>query len=56
MVNNKKILIAGAGGFIGGWLVHDLISRGFTNILAVDVKGVTDWYQIFNQVDNRVLD
>ena len=56
MANNKKVLVAGAGGFIGGWLVRDLINKGFTNIIAVDLKGFSDWYQIFEQVDNRVLD
>ncbi len=52
----QKILVAGAGGFIGGHLVANLRSRGFTNIRAVDRKPFTQWYQRFNDVDNRVLD
>src|SRR6516164_5589147 len=32
------LLVAGAGGFIGGWLVRYLHEIGFTTIRAVDVK------------------
>lgn len=48
--------MAGAGGFIGGWLVRDLLNDGFTNILAVDIKDISNWYQTFRQVTNKVLD
>ena len=48
--------MAGAGGFIGGWLVRDLLNDGFTNILAVDIKDISNWYQTFGQVTNKVLD
>ena len=51
-----KILVAGAGGFIGGHLVAELRRMGFTNIRAVDVKPMPYWYQTFSDVDNRVLD
>jgi nucleoside-diphosphate-sugar epimerase len=50
------VLVAGAGGFIGGWLVNDLLRKGFTNIIAVDIKNISSWYQVFEQCDNRVLD
>jgi nucleoside-diphosphate-sugar epimerase len=56
MNKSDKILIAGAGGFIGGWLVRDLLKKGHTNIVAVDVKEISDWYQTFSQVSNLVLD
>ena len=56
MNKSDKVLVAGAGGFIGGWLVRDLLSKGFTDIVAVDVKDFTNWYQIFNESTNHVLD
>lgn len=53
---SDKILVAGAGGFIGGWLVRDLLDKGFTDIVAVDIKEFSNWYQIFDQSNNLVLD
>src|SRR5207253_8379072 len=40
------------GGFIGGHLVADLLRRGFTNIRAVDIKPVEEWYQVFDEAEN----
>jgi len=51
----KKIVIAGAGGFIGGHLVRDMISKGH-KVRAVDIKPLNEWYQIQNEADNLVLD
>lgn len=53
---SKKVLIAGAGGFIGGHLVAKLRQLGYNNIRAVDVKPFCQWYQRFDDVDNMVLD
>jgi nucleoside-diphosphate-sugar epimerase len=53
---NSPILVAGAGGFIGGWLVKDLQSRGFTDIRGADKKPLQEWYQIHADVENQVLD
>jgi GDP-D-mannose 3',5'-epimerase len=50
------VLVAGAGGFIGGWLVRNLIERGYTKIRAVDLKPKKEWYQEFSEVENLVLD
>jgi GDP-D-mannose 3',5'-epimerase len=50
------ILVSGAGGFIGGWLVRYLQENGFTNVRAVDNKPLEDWYQVLPGVDNRVAD
>jgi GDP-D-mannose 3',5'-epimerase len=50
------ILVAGAGGFIGGWLVHYLRENGFTTVRAVDIKPFDEWYQRSDDVDNRVDD
>ena len=55
MNKNDLILIAGAGGFIGGHLVADFRRRGFKNIRAVDIKPESEWYQRFNDVENLVL-
>ena len=51
----KKIVIAGAGGFIGGHLVRDMISKGY-KVRAVDIKPLNEWYQIQEEADNLVLD
>ena len=55
-MSNQTILVAGAGGFIGGHLVADLLGRGLTDIRAVDVKPVDEWYQVFDSVDNVIAD
>jgi GDP-D-mannose 3',5'-epimerase len=55
-MSNQTVLIAGAGGFIGGHLVADFVSRGFTNIRAVDIKPFEDWYQVFDEVENVSAD
>ena len=51
----EKILITGAGGFIGGHLVKELLNRGY-NIRAVDIKQKEDWYQVFEASENFILD
>jgi hypothetical protein len=38
-------LVTGAGGFIGGWVINDLLKQGYTNIRGVDVKPLANWYQ-----------
>jgi len=53
---NDSIVVAGGGGFIGGHLVRDLRSQGFSRLRAVDIKPVAEWYQRFEDVDNLVLD
>ncbi len=55
------IVIAGAGGFIGGHLVAGLLRRGNSNIRAVDSKPIDEWYQRppgveCTQADLRKLD
>jgi GDP-D-mannose 3',5'-epimerase len=53
---NSLVVVAGAGGFIGGWLVRDLLRRGFTHIRAIDLKPVSQWYQVHEDADNVTLD
>jgi len=50
------VVVTGAGGFIGGHLVAELRRRGHGRIRAVDCKGLDEWYQSFDDVENRVLD
>ena len=51
----NRILVAGAGGFIGGHLVADLLRKGHKNIRAVDIKPFDEWYQRFPEVENLQL-
>src|SRR6266849_1877969 len=54
--NRNLIVVTGAGGFIGGGLIADLLRRGNTAIRAVDVKPREEWYQRFDDVENLSLD
>ncbi|MBV8640611.1 MAG: NAD-dependent epimerase/dehydratase family protein, partial [Verrucomicrobia bacterium] len=56
MSKEDLVLVAGAGGFIGGHLVSALRAEGFENIRAVDQKPLADWYQSFDDVESHVLD
>jgi GDP-D-mannose 3', 5'-epimerase len=51
-----EVVVCGAGGFIGGHLVADLRREGRFEVRAVDVKPIAEWFQVFDDVDNRVLD
>ena len=52
---NKKILIAGAGGFIGGHLVKYFLDKGYKNIRCVDIKPLKNWHRLHSQAENLVL-
>src|SRR5215831_744511 len=56
MSKNDRILVAGAGGFIGGHLVRALRQEGFEKIRAIDKKPISEWYQVFDDVENHALD
>jgi nucleoside-diphosphate-sugar epimerase len=56
MSTPKKIVVCGAGGFIGGHLVADLRQQGLANICAVDIKPMDQWFQKFDDAENKVLD
>jgi nucleoside-diphosphate-sugar epimerase len=54
-ISNKKILIAGGGGFIGGYIAKKLLEYGNTLIVA-DIKPKKNWFQIFSNAKNYVCD
>ena len=53
---NNVILVAGAGGFIGGELVNYLRKNSNCKIRAIDRKPISQWYQKFDDVENLSLD
>jgi GDP-D-mannose 3', 5'-epimerase len=53
---NQKIVVCGAGGFIGGHLVKDLLANGADEVRAVDIKPLEEWYQVFPEAENLSLD
>ena len=54
MIKNKKILIVGAGGFIGGHLVSRLIKDN-NSIIATDIKPKEYWFQDFDNCENHYV-
>jgi nucleoside-diphosphate-sugar epimerase len=55
VLSKAKILVTGAGGFIGGHLVGDLLRQGH-EVRAVDVKPFERWYQQFAGAESYVAD
>ena len=52
MKKDKKVLIVGAGGFIGGHLVKRILDNG-NSIVATDIKPKEYWFQDFDNVENH---
>ena len=50
-----KYLICGAGGFIGGHLVKDLMNEGH-EVVCADIKPIEFWFQLFEENKNYSLD
>jgi GDP-D-mannose 3',5'-epimerase len=55
-MQDRLIVVTGAGGFIGGGLVASLRQQGYKRIRAVDIKPLANWYQRFEDVENLSLD
>src|SRR5579872_6615429 len=55
-LKGKKVVVCGAGGFIGGHLVKKLQASGVGEIRAVDIKPLDEWYQKSADVENLRLD
>lgn len=53
-MSKTRVLVAGAGGFIGGHLVKDRLDKGDL-VTAVDIKTQDDWYQIHDGADNWAI-
>ena len=52
MIKNKKILVVGAGGFIGGHLTNKLLKNG-NYLVSVDIKPKEYWFQDFEDSENH---
>ena len=52
MDKNKKVLIVGAGGFIGGHLVKKILDNG-NSVVATDIKPKEYWFQDFDNAENH---
>jgi GDP-D-mannose 3',5'-epimerase len=52
---SQLTLVTGAGGFIGGQLVRDLLAQGVP-VRAVDKKPFDDWYFRSSDVENLIAD
>jgi GDP-D-mannose 3',5'-epimerase len=55
-IKGQRIVVCGAGGFIGGHLVQHLKKTGAVEIRAVDIKPLDEWYQRTPGVENLSLD
>src|ERR1700733_879946 len=55
-LTGEKVAVCGAGGFIGGHLVAYLLANGVDVVRAVDIKPLSEWYQVHGGVENLTLD
>jgi GDP-D-mannose 3',5'-epimerase len=51
----KKVLVCGAGGFVGGHLAGHLRAQGH-DVRGIDIKPLDEWYQVHPTVQNVSLD
>lgn len=52
---SSEVLVTGAGGFIGGHLVHALLADGCA-VRGADVKPLDEWHQLHADAENVVAD
>jgi GDP-D-mannose 3', 5'-epimerase len=55
-VGAQRIVVTGAGGFIGGHLVQHLLAEGRADVTAVDIKPPDEWFQRDARVENVSVD
>jgi nucleoside-diphosphate-sugar epimerase len=55
-IKGQRVVVCGGGGFIGGHLVKRLKASGASEIRAVDIKPLDEWYQVTPGVENLSLD
>lgn len=51
-----KIVVCGAGGYVGGSLIKYLLSKGHKDIRGVSFRPVPEWLHKFDSVENVQLD
>jgi len=56
LLTNERVVVCGAGGFIGGHLVRSLVDDGVEVIRAVDIKPINEWYQVCDSTQNLQSD
>jgi nucleoside-diphosphate-sugar epimerase len=54
-MGEEQVVVTGAGGFIGGHLVRELIQEG-RPVRAVDQTPTDEWYQVFSDAESLTLD
>lgn len=52
----SKILVCGAGGFIGSHFVSRLLTNNNLEIVCADIKPIDDWFQAFSECKNFSFD
>jgi len=55
-LKDQRVVICGAGGFIGGHLVNHLLADGVNVVRAVDLKRLEEWHQFSPEIENLVCD
>lgn len=55
-IEDQRVVVCGAGGFIGGHLVRKLKASGAREIRAVDIKPLNEWYQRTAGAEDLSLD
>jgi GDP-D-mannose 3',5'-epimerase len=50
-----RVAVAGAGGFIGGWLTLELLTQGH-EVVCADIKPLSQWHQVHSNAINKTLD